>query len=197
MGYGQAQTPEALAALAARMAEAEQTLREQVMPALKDKLYADLIQGDPESSELDGLIRIRMGTLTKAAGGEYWQTIQKGWIDQRDLALRVHDVDAVRDGVGDRLQALRLTGQRLLACGDLVGHLVETDGQCGDLVAAPERRDARVVVGKARLLLAMPERPACSSASAVLAARPPILIETMSFPGPFKRLSPRALSVSP
>ncbi len=76
----------------------------------------------------------------------------KGWIDQRDLALRVHDVDAVRDGVGDRLQALRLTGQRLLACGDLVGHLVETDGQCGDLVAAPERRDARVVVALGQAL---------------------------------------------
>lgn len=81
VGYGNAQTPQALAAMAERLAQAEQTLKTEVMPALKRKLVTDLIQADP--GELDGLIRIRMGLITRAVGGEYWQTILTGWIDQR------------------------------------------------------------------------------------------------------------------
>lgn len=82
-GYGGTLTPAALAALAERMAEAEKTLNESVMPALEKKLYADLIQAETSPSEVEGLIRIRMGIITRAAGGEYWQTIVKGWIDRR------------------------------------------------------------------------------------------------------------------
>lgn len=82
-GYGNAQTPRALAALAERLAQAEQTLKAEVMPALRQKLFADLIQAEVDPGELDGLIRIRMGTVTRSAGGEYWQTIVKGWIDRR------------------------------------------------------------------------------------------------------------------
>lgn len=82
-GYGDAQTPQALAAMAKRLAVAEETLKKEVMPALKQKLFADLIHSQVDPGEYDGLIRIRMGTVTRSAGGEYWQTIVKGWVDRR------------------------------------------------------------------------------------------------------------------
>ena len=82
-GYGDALSPQAIAALAERMAQAERIVKEEVLPALKDKLYSDIIQAEVDPSELDGLIRIRMGILTRAAGGQYWSTLVSGWVDRR------------------------------------------------------------------------------------------------------------------
>ena len=82
-GYGDALSPQALAALAERMAQAEKIVKEEVLPALKNKLYSDIIQAEVDPNELDGLIRIRMGILTRAAGGQYWSTLVSGWVDRR------------------------------------------------------------------------------------------------------------------
>ncbi len=80
IGYGAGGTPASMQALAQQLQKIESHLITTTLPNLEQKLTQDL--NDPDVNS-EAAIMLRMGTLTRQAGGDYWGTIVHGWGQQR------------------------------------------------------------------------------------------------------------------
>lgn len=82
LGLGDEVSPQSLEKLAKRLALLEEKIAVEIVPKVGTKIAADLADGIAVTN-LTQLIGIRMGIVTRVAGGDYWANIISGWADAR------------------------------------------------------------------------------------------------------------------
>jgi hypothetical protein len=81
LGIADALSPDSLGRLAKRLEKLEQKVAREIIPKIAEKITADLL--DHGVGELQQVIEMRLGFVTKPSGGDYWGTVVQGWADSR------------------------------------------------------------------------------------------------------------------